>query len=295
MAAQNGCRATSGRSISFRATESIAMWELQMKYLAIVLVTLACTWPAQAQFAEPNDRGVSFGHMHLVVADLELHQRLWPELFGAELVEKQGYSAVRVEDALIFFRDAKPNAPSVETTMDHFGLKVRDIDDILSKWRAMGYEVDSRTTDASGHAIATITMPGGIRLALDEEPNHSAIASMGHVQFVTPMLGELIAWYEEYFGIKTFTQDDNGAAATVPGSELRFHSVEKSRLPTDGAAIDHIGFEIQEWDAFIEMLQGAGVQFEFGPAYIESLDLWVAFFNDPGGVLVEITHGLDQF
>ena len=97
------------------------------------------------------------------------------------------------------------------------------------------------------------------------------------------------------FGVAPVTQDERGSFASIPGSELRFEDTEEDRLPTDGTAIDHIGFEIQEWDAFVETLQEAGIQFEFGPVYIESLDLWVAFFNDPGGVLVEITHGLDQF
>ena len=106
---------------------------------------------------------------------------------------------------------------------------------------------------------------------------------------------ELIAWYAERFGVAPDSQDDGSHLASIPGSELRFEDTEKDRLSTDGTAIDHIGFEIQEWDAFVETLQEAGIQFEFGPVYIESLDLWVAFFNDPAGVLVEITHGLDQF
>lgn len=266
-----------------------------MKYVLIGLVALVLVLPAQAEFAEPNDRGVAFGHMHLVVADLELHKRLWPKLFDAELVERQGYSAVRIADALIFFRDAEPTAPSVETAVDHFGLRVRDVKGVLAKWQDLGYDVDSQTIDANGHVSAYITMPGGVRLALDEDPNQAVGTSMGHVQFATPMRAEQLAWYTELFGVKALTEDTNAQAAAVPGSELRFDDSENDRLPTDGAAIDHIGFEVQEWDAFVEMLREADIQFEFGPVYIESLDLWVAFFNDPSGALVEITHGLDQF
>ncbi len=265
-----------------------------MRYL-IGIAVLLCAYPATAQFAAPNDRGVSFGHMHVVVEDLELHKRLWPELFGAELVEKQGYTAVRVADALIFFRDAEPTATSIETAMDHFGLKVRNLDSVLSKWRALGYEVESEKTNTSGYAVAYITMPGGIRLALSEEPNQSASTAMGHVQLVTPINRELMAWYAERFGVAPVAQDDGSHFASIPGSEFRFADTVKDRLPTDGTAIDHIGFEIQEWDAFVETLRQADIQFEFGPVCIESLDLWVAFFDDPGGVLVEITHSLDQF
>ena len=268
-----------------------------MKYLGIGLVVLVLTGSAQAQFAEPNDRGVSVGHMHLVVADLELHKRLWPELFGAELVEKEGYSAVRIADALIFFRDAEPTAASRKTVVDHFGLKVRDVNGVLSKWKDLGYDVDSQTPNADGHVTTYITMPGGVSLALDEDPNQTADTSMGHVQFVTPMQSELLAWYAELFGVKArgLTEGQIAQAATIPGSELRFDDTENGRLPTDGAAIGHVGFEVQEWDAFVEMLQDAQIQFEFGPVYVESLDLWVAVFNDPSGVLVEVTHGLDQF
>ena len=266
-----------------------------MRCLVIGLVVLLCTFPATAQFAEPNDRGVSFGHMQVVVADIELHRRLWPELFDAELVEKQGYSALRVADALIYFRGAEPTAPSVETAMDHFGLKVRDLEDVLSRWRALGYEVDSEISDDSGSAVTYITMPGGVRLALEEDPDQSASTSMGHVQFVTPMRKELMAWYADRFGVAAVDQVDGSHSASIPGSELRFEDIEKKRLPTDGAAIDHIGSEVEDWEELIETLREAGIQFEFGPVYIESLDLWVAFFNDPNGALVEITHGLDEF
>ncbi len=118
---------------------------------------------------------------------------------------------------------------------------------------------------------------------------------MDYVQITTTMRGELMAWYADLFGAKAFDGGGKHHAATVPGSELRFDDAAANRLPTDGASIDHIGFEVQKWDEFVAMLRGYDIEFEFGPVYIESLELWVAFFNDPSGVLVEITNGLDHF
>lgn len=266
-----------------------------MKSCAIGVMVLLCALPAQAQFALPNDQGVSFGHMHLVVADLELHKRLWTELFGARLVEKEGYTAVWLDDALIFFREGEPTAPSADTSVDHFGIKVRFMAGVLAKWRTFGYQVDSQTTNATGNSLAFVTMPGGVRLALEEEPNLHSSASMSYVHFVTPSIGELSAWYAKYFGASTIARGNNQHIIEVPGSQLRFESSVQERLPTDGTAIDHVGYEVRDWDAFIEMLKEANIQFEFGPVHIESLNLWVAFFNDPSGGLVEITHGLDRF
>lgn len=265
-----------------------------MRQLMISVVAFTIAVSAEAQFADFNDRGVTFGHVHLVVADIELHKELWPELFGAELVEKQGYTAVRVSNALIFFRHAEPVAPSAETAVDHFGLTVRNVDEVLSKWRALGYAVDYEETDRDRNTSAHITMPGGVKLALREEPARAEETTMGYIQFVAPASKELMTWYERRFGA-TRTDGDSEDASRVPGAGLSFEASEKRRLPTDGSAIDHIGFEIEEWDEFIETLKNEDVEFEFGPTYVESLDLWVAFFNDPSGVLVEITHGLDRF
>jgi catechol 2,3-dioxygenase-like lactoylglutathione lyase family enzyme len=269
--------------------------EFAMRKLIILATASACVAPADAQFAEFNDVGVTFGHVHIVIADMELHKKLWPELFDAELVEKEGYAAVRISDALIFFRDAEPTAPSMDTAMDHFGLQVRDIDDVLSKWRALGYDVDSESTDADGLSSASITMPGGVGLVLVENTDQAASTAMHHVHFATPKRGELMTWYSARFGAAQTAQLPVENALATPGAGLRFDHSDTDRLPTDGAAIDHIGFEIREWEGFIAKLEEDDVEFEFGPVHIESLDLWVAFFNDPSGVLVEITHGLDRF
>lgn len=265
-----------------------------MKNLLLSIIAVTCSMSANGQFADFNGQGVAFGHVHLVVADVELHKDLWTELFNAELIEKQGYSAARVSNALIFFRNGEPTAPSVQTAMDHFGLVVPSVERVLSKWRALGYQPDSEAVDANDRLSAFITMPGGVKLALRENPNRAEDTAMGHVHFVTPVINELMAWYEDRFGA-TKPNDGREDASQIPGSGLSFEASATQRLPTGGAAIDHIGFELEEWDAFIEMLKEEGTEFEFGPAHVESLDLRVAFFYDPSGVLVEITHGLDRF
>lgn len=58
---------------------------------------------ARAQLAAPNDLGVAFGHVHLSVADVGVHEELWTRLFDAVLAEKAGFSAVRIPGTLVFF------------------------------------------------------------------------------------------------------------------------------------------------------------------------------------------------
>lgn len=250
--------------------------------------------PAAAQLAPANEAGVTFSHVHLAVADVDLHKQLWTDVFDAELAEKEGYVAVRVPGALIFLRGREPTAPSRATAMDHVGLRVRDLDALLEEWRALGYGVDEEHWDEE-IARAFVTLPGGTRLALEEDPDLQATAEMDHVHFFTPEPGALAAWYADLFGATPQDRSSTGTTATVPGSGLRFSRTERARAPTDSTAIDHIGFEVADMEAFVEMLRARGVEFVFGPAYVESLDLWVAFFPDPSGVLVEISEGLDAY
>ena len=167
------------------------MKHLQSAVAALFVAPLLVA-PVHAQIAAPNDAGVAFGHVHLHVADLDLHGRLLTELFDAKLKERAGFIA------------------------DLFG-----------------------TTSAE-------------RLA-------------------------------------------DGSVTSVPGSGLIFTPSEEARVPTEGTVIDHVGFEVESMETFAEELRAKGVEFVFGPTHIESLDIWVAFFTDPSGVLVEVTEGLDNY
>lgn len=268
-----------------------------MRPLLPAFVVFLFATPAHAQLAAPNDAGVAFGHVHLYVTDVELHGNLWTELFDGRLVEKAGFTAVAIPGTLVFLTEEEPTAPSRATAMDHVGLAVRDLGAVVDEWRALGYEVDSEPGGADPPRRAFVTMPDGVRLELREDPDLQAIAEMDHVHFFAPEPNELQAWYADLFAATPGSGGDVEKATTssVPGSDLSFSASEAERAPTEGTVIDHIGFEIEDMDAFATMLRGEGIELVFGPHYVESLDLWVAFFNDPSGVLVEVTEGLDEY
>jgi catechol 2,3-dioxygenase-like lactoylglutathione lyase family enzyme len=255
--------------------------------------TLLAT-PALAQLAEPNEAGITFGHVHVSATDMELHKKLWTDLFDGELVEKEGYTAIELPGVQIFLREQEPSAPSHLTAMDHFSFSVRNIDEILDQWQAMGYEVDESYSE-QGDNGAFITMPDGIRLKLEENPALSVKAEMGHVHFISPQYSELPSWYAELFETEPGTEGSTELTSQVPGSGLRFSDSKTERLETEGTAIDHIGFETEDMEGFVKLIEDKEIPIEFGPRYIESLDLWVVFFSDPSGVLVEVTQGLNSF
>ena len=48
-------------------------------------------------------------------------------------------------------------------------------------------------------------------------------------------------------------------------------------------------------DAFARALEERGIELEFSPRTIDSIELKIAFFTDPAGVRVELTEGLDLY
>ena len=281
------------RACSYASSSVPTVWAVRFLFVGLVAVLAASS--VQAQLAAPNDAGVSFSHVHLTVTDIELHKRLWTDLFDGVVAEKAGYVVIRVPGTLVFLRDREPTAPSHGTAMDHFALRVHDLGAILHQWRSLGYGVDEESSAAESLARAYITLPDGIRLELVEAPGLSVKAEMDHVHFYTPQYRELMAWYVDLFGAIAQDSSTTEMTASVPGSDLRFRHVDEERMPTDSTAIDHVGFEIDDMDAFAEMLRGKGIEFVFGPVHIESLDIEIAFFLDPSGVLVEISEGLDTY
>ena len=119
-----------------------------MRLLLIVIALMSLVSPAQAQLAVPNEAGLTYGHVHLNVTDVELHKRLWVEHFGGVVTQKGALIAVRLPGFLIALSSREPTGPSLGTVMDHFGFKVRNMENFLAEWRAAGYAVDSEFTGA---------------------------------------------------------------------------------------------------------------------------------------------------
>jgi catechol 2,3-dioxygenase-like lactoylglutathione lyase family enzyme len=81
----------------------------------------------------------------------------------------------------------------------------------------------------------------------------------------------------------------------IPGQNLSFANSQTQREPTQGRAIDHIGFEVDDLEPFIQRLEARGIEFQLGYTVIDSIELAIAFFVDPSGVRIELTEGFDEY
>ena len=265
-----------------------------MRLSLTVVALLTLVTPAYAQLAVPNDAGLTYGHVHLNVSDMELHKQLWVEHFGGVVTQKGPLVAVRLPGFLVALSDREPTGPSQGSVMDHFGFKVRNIAKFLAKWRAAGYEVDSEFTGAEGQLNAYVTMPDGVRVELQEDQMLPVEIAGYHIHFFTPEYEELLDWYLDVFGLELRPRGRIQTTTNVPGMNMSFGDTGGEHAPSRGRAIDHIGFELDDLEAFCEQLKAKGIAFNVECQEID-IELKIAFITDPAGTYIELTEGYDAY
>ncbi|MAN96785.1 MAG: hypothetical protein CME08_07375, partial [Gemmatimonadetes bacterium] len=164
-----------------------------------------------------------------------------------------------------------------------------------SEWRAAGLEVQSEFTGAEGYANAYVVAPDGVRFELQEDPQLPMKAAGYHIHFNTPDYLELMAWYVDIFSGVQASRGNIETTVNVPGQNLSFATSRTPREPTQGRAIDHIGFEVDDLEAFVQKLEARGIEFDLGYTDVAPIELKIAFFTDPSGVYIELTEGFDEY
>jgi catechol 2,3-dioxygenase-like lactoylglutathione lyase family enzyme len=76
---------------------------------------------------------------------------------------------------------------------------------------------------------------------------------------------------------------------------MSFGDASGEAVPTRGRSIDHIGFELDDLEAFCERLEAKGVEFDVEYREIDSIALKIAFITDPAGTYIELTEGYDAY
>ena len=265
-----------------------------MTLLSILVLSLLFLVPASAQLSPPHDAGVAMGHVHLNVRDVEQHKKIWIDHFGAMPLEREGLPGVKIPGMLLVFRQREPSGGTEGTVMDHFGLKVPNLANALAAWRAAGYEVQAEFTGTEGFPNAYLKAPDDVKIELQQDVDlpHTAIAY--HLHFYGMDHMTLLDWYVETFAAFKRKRGHHDAA-DVPGMNLTFNTPKQPRPGTKGRALDHIGFEVKNLEAFCKKLEAKGVKFDIPYREVPRLGLGVAFLTDPSGVYIELTEGLDKY
>lgn len=263
--------------------------------IAKLAALLAGAGPALALLAAPNEVGVSMGHVHLIVSDMEAGKKFWVTL-GGEPATFGPFAMIKFPGAPVLLRQAEPAAPAAGSVVDHVCFQVPSLAKALAGWQAAGLKTEPGRIADQAYVITPDEL---LRVEITEAPALSVPIAFHHLHFFVGEDGpggancvaEMQAWYAKTFGAKPGKRM-HFDAADVPGANLTFSKSAVRTAGTVGRAIDHISFEVSDLPAFCNKLEAAGVKLDV--PYTERPDLGIcyAFLTDPWGTKIELTQGV---
>lgn len=257
-----------------------------------LLTMAAAAAPLFAQLPAPNDAGVSMGHIHLMVADPEAHKKLWVGVLGAEVTHAGTLEMLKLPGIFLVIGKARtPPAEGTEGSMvNHFGVLVPSYPAAKAKMAELGLKT---ILDNPDFRQVIVEFPDKVNVELTEDATLKTSMAMHHIHLSTPNEEKLRDWYVKVFGAKPGMRRQF-FVANIPGGEVDTRKVDKVAAPTKGRALDHIGFEVKNLEAFCKKLEAQGIQFEMPYRDVPQLGLKIAFLVDPEGTRIELTEGLNK-
>ena len=267
-----------------------------MRLATAFVLAAACATPAFAQLGERNQLGVRMGHVHLFVRDVNAHKRFWTEQLGARIVQNGTLELLELPGIYVVLTQAADPPPPAGAIVDHFGFFVKDFPAELVRWKAAGIGIEPTENPNEVYLLA----PDGIRVEVYGEPMLQQRIAVTHVHLYPHDVPAIKAWYVKVLGanpgwrpcVACLSRPRMHPTADFGQMNLTLAVSDKPRLPTRGRAIDHVGFDVENLDAFVRHLEGAGVALEGPVRTVPGTTVRIAFLTDPWGTRIELTENL---
>ena len=229
--------------------------------------------------------GFTFDQVHLGVPDPGASANWYRQHLGAT----QGEHTDRVmfgDTRFIFLKNETP-APSHGAAIDHVGFSFADLDAGLKALDGSGIRVTTPVTEiADLYRSGFIEDPWGTRIEVVEDPE---TVGFHHVHLQVPDPETARGWYVERFGGEP-AKFKNQIDGLKYGGVWLFAD-RGAATPSQGHAIDHIGWRMADLLAAATTLRTQGVHFTTephpGPSTAHAPAM-MSFTEDPWGGRIEL-------
>jgi catechol 2,3-dioxygenase-like lactoylglutathione lyase family enzyme len=255
------------------------------------------------------DGPVVYGHHHFNTTDMAAQKRFYVETLGGTLktIGTNNLEVITFPNVFLFFRPMQaPTDGTIGSTVNHIGFSVPDLKSVVAKLKANGYTMITRDSVASTvnvaddiaaasptTNIAFVLAPEDVKVELVEVKAQQAPIQLHHVHLFGERNAEMQAWYAKTFGAAAqAVQGQAFVTAQLPGVTLSFSPSQTPTAGTTGRALDHIGFEVKNLEAFTKKLEADGIPLTVSYRTIPALGIAIAFIQDPWGTNIELTEGL---
>jgi len=280
--------------------------------VVLMLLVMAPASTASAQLLAAKDGPIVYGHHHLNVTNLDEAKKFWVDAIGGVLIKvgPENREIIKFPNALMLLRAQKPTGGSKGSTVDHVGFSVKNLRQVVDRIKAGGFRMvtsaeappNVKVQDDIGiveggpvSGIAYAMAPDETKVELVEMKAQTAPIASHHLHFFGRNK-EMQAWYMQTFGASPLDSANPAAfiSASLPGLTMNFSPSQAPVAGTQGRAIDHIGFEVRNLEAFTKKLEAQGIKLAAPYRQVPALGISIAFITDPWGTYIELTEGLDK-
>ena len=293
----------------------------------IAILSIVVFWPSISSWAQlypPNEAGVTLAAWHTIVRDPEVTKKFW-EPFGGTPLKIDGIDVIKLPGVLVFMHRGEPTGPSRGAMMDHVGVNSPNPYELVKRLIEAGYETYPRDPETlrdlrlNGRAWNHVFSPDGLNVEVSTNPckfgsshpyleacperivgsvrTNDSAAPIGSdiVHFYLKDMSVVKGMYDFYaktFGAETVRGLIN---VVIPGTKINFADRNVALVPNKGRALDSVGFEVRNLEAFVRKLEAAGVKISEPYSKTRYKSFASAEFTDPFGTSVRLSEGLIQY
>ena len=244
---------------------------------------------AQSSSVLVADKGFAnlLDHIHLGVPDQVKGAQWYHDHFDGQFTPEGTDRVMFGTSRLLFQMNAAPK-PSEGSVLASIGFSVPDVDAKIRELQAAGVTVTTQPTTMGGIHYAQIVDPWGTTIDVVQD---SEKLGLHHVHLVASDPDALLDWFAESFGSRVASYRDVVQGINYGGVWVL--ATEGASLPSQGHAIDHIGFRPANVDAAAEAMKARNVKVVTEPRDLtlaSGTKMRLAFIEGPGGVRIEMVQ-----
>lgn len=237
---------------------------------------------------------VPYDHIHLTATSAQDAVNWYVKHFGGAAgrfnrgdADRVQYPVDRVfyDDISIIFFEREPTGGSVGTGVDHIGFSMTNVEEVTAAAVADGATQIGDFVEFSGMQISFIEDPWGTKIEIIDDPDTRGIH---HIHLSSPDPEATLAWYQEIFGGEIVQWKAALPAINYSDVWLIVARANGDVAPTQGRAMDHLGWAAENLDDFGEVLANNSVEFTMEPRPFRGIR--ISFVEGPDGVRIEVVE-----
>lgn len=257
-----------------------------------ILRSMIC-FAALAGQAAAQAPTLPYDHIHLNVPDQAAAVSWYETHFGGKRMTEAADRLMFGTTRLIFLRRANAQ-PSAQSSIERIAFSFADLDAVAKRLETAGVKILQQPRDVAGlYKTALIEDPWGTRVEVVQDPE---LIGLHHVQLQIPETEQMSSWLLEKFGgVRTKLK---GSLDALKYSAAGFSDVwilvqRGASAPSDGHAIDHVGWRVADLNAKVTELKEKGVKVTSEPRPLRLADgttIYYAYVEGPAGTKIELVQ-----